>query len=114
MLALAEEDDGQFGSDEDDSEDSMISIEQLIREHDEADETFLEHQIAEDVQDQRDTDVGVVVVDALVAKKTTNCFVIIYSYLHCWLKNDFYYLYYMPVKLYMGQQPHKYFFVKMQ
>ena len=42
----------------------MINTEQLIREHDEADETFLEHKIAEAVQDQRDAEVGVVVIDS--------------------------------------------------
>ena len=51
-------------ADKDDNEDSMIKIQQLIQEHDEADETFLEHQIVEDVQDQRGAEVGVVVIDS--------------------------------------------------
>ena len=47
----------------DDNEDFVVNIEQLIQKHDEADETFLEHQIAKDVQDQRDVELGVVVID---------------------------------------------------
>ena len=43
----------------------MINTEQLIREHDESDETFLEHKIAEDVQDQRDAEVGLMLLIVL-------------------------------------------------
>ena len=51
----------------DDNEDFVVNIEQLIQKHDEADETFLEHQIAKDVQDQRDVELGVVfVVDSSI------------------------------------------------